>query len=275
MDLINKYIIEAVEKKNQTAIDDFEGYSPNQMQYILYKTFDKKSTITINKVSDSVYNESPLFAQIKYLLNVIKDSGELLLTKKGFLPVKVVASIYNQNFIKDPNVEDGIVKLYKEVDVNAINITRILLELSPFVKKRNNKLSLTKKGNDAFFNTELLFNTFFEIFTQQFNWAYHDRYEDQEIGQMGFGFTLILLNKYGNQFNPVEFYATKYLNAFHKQDYLEHNMLVDDLVDLYALRSFSRSLNYFGLIEVQKEFRRVKAVKKTKLFDKLITITSP
>ncbi len=274
MDFINKYILEEIEKQHQQALDDFEGYSPFQMQLILYKTFDIESPITINKIDDNLYNEIPLFNQIKYLLNIIKDHKELLLTKKGFLPVKIVADIYNQKFIKDYAIEIGITKLYKESDVNTINLTRILIELSPFVKKRNNKLSLTKKGTHAFYNNNILFNNFFEIFLTQFNWGYYDGYNNEEIGQLGFGFTLILLNKYGNQFRPVDFYANKYLKAFNfENDYTNEQLyFADNPKKAYNLRSFDRCLNYFGLIETQEKYGESIAIKRSKLFENLFKI---
>ena len=244
------------------------------MQLILYKTFDIESPITINKIDDNLYNEIPLFNQIKYLLNIIKDHKELLLTKKGFLPVKIVADIYNQKFIKDYAIEIGITKLYKESDVNTINLTRILIELSPFVKKRNNKLSLTKKGTHAFYNNNILFNNFFEIFLTQFNWGYYDGYNNEEIGQLGFGFTLILLNKYGNQFRPVDFYANKYLKAFNfENDYTNEQLyFADNPKKAYNLRSFDRCLNYFGLIETQEKYGESIAIKRSKLFENLFKI---
>lgn len=274
MDFIDKYILEEIEKRNQKGLSDFEGYSPAQMQFILYNTFSKNSPVVINKVSDKLYSEIPLLNQIKHLLNIIKDSKELLLTKKGFLPTKIVANLYKQQFITDYAIENGITKLYKETDVNTINLTRLLIELSPFVKKRTNKLSLTKKGAEAINNNFKLFNSFFEIFTKDFNWAYYDGYDNDEIGQLGFGFTLILLNKYGNTFRPVEFYAEKYLKAFNFPDDNDDDdeYSANDSLNSYTLRSFDRSLNYFGLIDVKKTNYDVTHVKKSKLFDKLIKI---
>lgn len=271
MDFIDKYILEEIEKRNQKGLGDFEGYSPAQMQFILYNTFSKNSPIIINKVSDELYGEIPLLNQIKHLLNIIKDSKELLLTKKGFLPTKIVANLYEQKFITDYAVENGITKLYKETDVNTINLTRLLIELSPFVKKRTNKLSLTKKGTEAINNNSKLFNSFFEIFTKDFNWAYYDGYDNDKIGQLGFGFTLILLNKYGNTFRPVEFYAEKYLKAFNLYED-DNEDSKNDPLNAYSLRSFRRSLNYFGLIDVKEKHYEATHVKKTKLFDKLIKI---
>ncbi|TXD50461.1 MULTISPECIES: hypothetical protein [unclassified Polaribacter] len=45
MDSIDKYIIESINKKNNAAIADFEGYSPSEMQLIFHNPFDAKSAI--------------------------------------------------------------------------------------------------------------------------------------------------------------------------------------------------------------------------------------
>ena len=46
------------------------------------------------------YKKVPLLNQIKYLAGLIDSQGELKMTSKGFLPVKVVADIYQQGFLK-------------------------------------------------------------------------------------------------------------------------------------------------------------------------------
>ncbi|MEA1874087.1 MAG: hypothetical protein U9N51_06630 [Bacteroidota bacterium] len=110
------------------------------------------------------------------MLEIVNDRVELKLTAKGFLPTKIVSDIYNQKFIKDEMIESGIYKLYKETDSDSINLTRILLELSGLVKKRNNILSLTKKGKTEFNDNYKLLKSIFKTFGTKFNWAYYDGY---------------------------------------------------------------------------------------------------
>lgn len=116
----------------------------------------------------------PLFNQVKFLFDIMKEQNEIKLTSKGFLPTKIVAQLYEQGYLKDYFIEKGISKLYKESDVPVIHLAKILVELSPLVKKRNNKLSLTKKGADAIKNNHLLFQDLFQTFTTKFNWVYFD-----------------------------------------------------------------------------------------------------
>ena len=263
------------------GIPNFEGYSPIEMQYILYSIFDEDSPIKILELSESDYNKIPILNQIKYLLRLIEKKGELKMTAKGFLPTKVVSEIYGQKFIKDEMIEAGLSKLYKETDAMSINLTRILSELSGLVKRRHNKLSLTKKGKLELNENHRLLKTIFSTFGEKFSWAYYDGYGDTQIGQLGFGFSLILLSKYGSENRHHSFYSKKYLSAF--------PVLIEKLIpskfdtverqasSCYSIRTFDRFLNYFGLIHIISDgiLNPDKDIKKTALFDKLIDIRPP
>jgi len=195
MDNIEKYVLEAINKKNNEPVADFEGYSSTEMQFILYNTFDSKSPVQILNASHNTFQNIPIFNQVKFLFNIINEQKELKLTNKGFLPTKIVAELYEKGYLKDYFIEKGISKLYKESDVPTINLAKILVELSTLVKKRNNKLTLTKKGVELIDNDNLLFQNIFETYTEKFNWSYFDGFSNEEIGQSGFGFTLILLEE--------------------------------------------------------------------------------
>ena len=132
------------------------------MQYILYDVFNSKSPIETLKAKQSIYQNIPIFNQVKFLLDLINKKKELKLTNKGFLPTKIVAELYGKGFMKDYFIENGISKLYKESDVPTINLAKILLELSTLVKIRNNKLTLTKTGVEQIDKDHLVFQNIFE-----------------------------------------------------------------------------------------------------------------
>ncbi len=265
-------------EQNNRGIPDFEGYSPTEMQYILYNTFGKNSPIQLLELSEPDYNNIPILKQIKYLLKIIDEKGELRLTAKGFLPTKIVSNIYDQGFIKDEMIESGISKLYKETDSMSINLTRILSELSGIIKKRNKKLSLTKKGKKELNDNRKLFENIITTFGTRFNWAYYDGYGNNQIGQLGFGFSLILISKYGSEKREDSFYSKKYFSAF--------PLLIEQIEPsnfrprekqasgCYSLRTFNRFLDYFGIIKIESEskWNSKKFIKKTELYDKLIKV---
>jgi len=271
MDNIEKYVIEAINNRNNEPVADFEGYSPNEMRFVLYDSFDSKSPIEILETTKNIYQNIPIFNQVKFLLDLINEKKELKLTNKGFLPTKIVAELYGKGFMKDYFIENGISKLYRESDVPSINLAKILVELSTLVKKRNNKLTLTKKGTEQIDKEHFIYQNIFKTFTEKFNWSYFDGFSNEEIGQFGFGFTLILLDKYGKEYRSTEFYADKYLKAFDFKAKNPELEFADNPKRAYIIRTFERFLDYFGFTEYDNDGKNLK-VKKTKLFNELIKI---
>lgn len=275
---INPKIVEAfMYEQNNRPIPEFEGYSAIEMHHILFNSFEDQNPLQFNILPESDYSKIPIFNQIRYYLSLIEKSGEIKLTDKGFLPTKIVADIYSQGFLKDEPIEKGFVRLYKESDVMSVNLTRIIVELSGLIKKRNGKISLTKSAKKIVENKHSLLKLIFLTFARKFNLGYYDGFDAPGIGQSGFGFSLILLSNYGSQRRLGSFYAEKYFEAF--------PMMLDNVnprygsleaysTRCYILRTFERFLNYFGLIRIEKEgpfHEETIYITKTDLYDKLIT----
>jgi len=282
MDLkdIQKHFDQVMNEQNNLAISEFEGYSPFEMHQILYFTFGKDSPIKLQKLSDTDYKKIPLLNQIKYLTDLIDKEGEIKLTNKGFLPTKIVSDLYQQGFLKDKHIETGISKLYKETDSITVNLSRILIELVGLTKKRNGKLSLTKSSKKILEDNEELLRQILLTFAIKFNWAYYDGYGENRIGQLGYGFSFILLSKYGHEKLPDSFYAEKYFKAYPQllgSVEPEYDTLERYTARCYSIRTFERFLDYFGLITIDEErkgFDSIKYITKTDLFDRLIKVQS-
>ncbi|RXQ95971.1 hypothetical protein EO244_06625 [Ancylomarina salipaludis] len=280
MDLrdLQKHIDQVMNEQNNREIPDFEGYSPFEMHHILHFTFEPNSPIILQKLADSDFSMCPMFNVVKYYLDLVKNLGEIKLTTKGFLPTKIVQEIYSQGFLEEYQFSSGISKLYKETDSLTVNLTRLLAELAGLTKKRNGKLSLTKTGEKMASDNQELFDLIFKTMTQKFSWAFYDGYEDQQIGQFGFGFSLILLSKYGAEKRLDNFYSDKYLKAF--PQFIEsitptYGTVEEYASHCYSVRTFERFLSYFGLVEIEKQGKtldRKKYITKTELFDELIKV---
>lgn len=276
-----QYIDKIVNDQNCQGISDFEGYSPNEMQFILHDTFVAGSPIQLAKLSDLDYQAIPILNQIRFMGNLINKQGELRLTNRGYLPTRVVSEIYSQGFLKDDFIESGISKLYKETDSLTVRLSRILLELSGIAKKRNNKLSLTGKGEKIISDNDKLLRSIFITFGAKFNWAYFDAFDEDNIGQFGYGFSLILLSKYGKDKRLDTFYADKYFKAYpqliNKSLTPRFGTVEHYASRCYSLRTFDRFLDYFGLIKIEqdKEWDADKYISKTEIYDKLIKCTPP
>ena len=274
---LNKFM----DEQNNRPLPNFEGYSPAEMYSILHLTFEQSSPISLKKLDAADYRKIPLVHQVKYLARLIESAGELKLTKLGFLPMKVVADIYDQGFIKDKYFERRSLKQLKEAEVPSITLSRILLVLSGLVKKRSNKLSLTRQGQKIIENDDMLTRLIIKTYGEKFNWAFFDGYGENGIGQIGLGFSLILVNSYGREWKDNSFYAQKYFKAF--PDLLNipdppYTNRITHCENCFSHRVLESFMSYFGLVEVKYEgdyWRSKLSVSKTELFDKLISIEQP
>jgi hypothetical protein len=281
LDELNRHISKIIEEQNRKAVQSFEGYSPEDMNAILYDTFGPNSPLQIQKLSASDYLKIPMLNLVKYLCHEVEKSGQVKLTAKGFLPTKMVKDLYGQGFIAEEFIESGHYKLYKETDAESVHLAKILVELSGIAKKRLGKLSLTKAGKKVVQDDFELLKLLIDTFRNKFNWGYFDGYEQVPIGPLGFGFTLILLSKYGKEKRRDTFYAEKYFEAF--------PLLLQDLqptwdtlaeygARCYSIRTFDRFLKFFALVEIEDEGNMLddlKYIQKTELLDNLVKVAPP
>ncbi|GAE84394.1 hypothetical protein [Bacteroides reticulotermitis] len=171
-------------------------------------------------------------------------------------------------------LDSGISKVAKETDSQAVELTKILIKLMRLVKLCNNVLTMTKEGEKVAANDELLMKTLMVILCCEFNKNYWDGFESEDIGNVGGGFTLLLLHKYGSEKRLDSFYVDRYFRAFPK---LSNDLPPSEALSCYSIRTFDRLLLHLGLIEVEGEgyLAREKDIIKTELFDKLISVVPP
>jgi hypothetical protein len=266
IDELNKILNEAINNYNNVGISNFEGLSPEIMYNLLYSEFGK-NLIKINP-DNSIPNDIPIIKLIIFFLNSIKESKELKLTKVGNIPPKLVKDIYDQKLLTDYVIESGITKLTKETDVGFIMFMKFICEISGLIKKKNNKLSLTKKAEKSLNSHELFENVFSASF-KKYNWACFDAFENTMIGQFGNNYTLFLLSKYGKEWRDNYFYAKLYFKAF--PDLLDSNDK-ESSYHCFNIRTFERLLEYFGFIEYKDRKWKDGKIQTTDLFEKYIKI---
>lgn len=280
LEVLNQWAGEFMQKRNSTGLPHFEGYSPQDMFEAIHRPFGDGSPVQYSKLTSEEYNLCPLFRQARLLIKHIDAVGELKLTAVGNLPPAIVKEMYPFG-VGDWYIDAGKGKLSKETDSECVHLARITLELAGIIKKRTNKLSLTAAGKKLIKNGHDLFWQMFTAYFEKFNWSYFDGYEIDGLGRFAFPFTFILLEKYGGERRLEGFYAEKFFVAFpmFAEDFEYHSPYGtkdSHLAGCYCSRVFSRSLNYWGLVNHNHEMHTPNYwVSTTELFGKLIKINNP
>jgi hypothetical protein len=245
--------------QNNTPLDEFIGFTASEIHYLLYDTFGDKSPVQFcDNIDDKTLDQIPIFRVVEEYLKIIQREKYIKLTPHGALPKKVIVELYAKNFLLDEFIENGTYKLSKEQDVIAISSARLAVELARLVKKSNGKITLTKKATKLLEKNNRLeiFKQFFQAFTNKFNWGYNDGYPEQPIGQLGWAFSVILLDKFGDKPRSVEFYAQKYLFAF--PNFIaffdsNYSNAEKHFFSCYGIRSFNRFFVWFGFLTADKK----------------------
>lgn len=256
---IHESMMAVVGAGNVQARLEMDGLSPMDMHRILYQAFEPSSPVGFRaSIPAEVLEKIPLLNLVLAFLNRLKDIGELRLTAKGNLPRKLVLELYDLGHIKQYGVDEGIFKINKEADAIYIHQTRLLCDLSGFIKKRKNKISLTAKGKKLLNHPDKsdLLKSLFISNIHKFNLGYFDGYPESTGLQVTFGYTLYLLLKYGKEERNVSFYADKNIKAFpHLLQDFQHHWLTQEetYASSYKIRIFERLLVLYGLVDFREE----------------------
>lgn len=263
-------IEQQMHEHNRRELASFDGLSPQQMWFLQYEllTIESGGPLVVNHLTQQQLQQCPLLRQVLFIMNKMRDGKTLQLTKTGALSTAIVKELYALGHLKNYFVENGLAKVYKESEIMEIQITRMLLEISSLVKKRNNKLSLTKKGVKYLDDGNFILKEILNVLLYKFNWAYYDGYESEAIGQVMSGYSLYLLKKYGDQERPTSFYAEKYFQAFPELGHTERDFRC------YGVRTFKRYFKYMGFVNLSEEkgILDLPNVTKTAFMDQLFQI---
>jgi hypothetical protein len=280
---INQKVAAFMQARNQEPLPDFEGLSPQQMHPLLSDPWGSSSPLCLPPVmADSLLDQIPFFRLMEVLYQHLLAQPSIKLTPKGNLPLALCRELYENKLLVQEDIELGITKKISEDNVSFLQALKVCLMLSPYVKKRQNALNLTKVGQQAFTKKRsVFFVQVLQDYTHRFNWAYLDGAQTP-AGQFGWAYSLYLLYRYGSQWQNTDFYAAKVLKAFpHLQEPIPSVRLAGSYLEferVYRWRFVEQFAHWFGLIQVQKQPRRVYypdplLIRKTLLLDDLLSFT--
>ncbi len=255
---VNKELSKHLEMLGRMPIEAIDNLSPIDVSNILNHLFQEGSPVQYaRQLHAETLEQVPFFMLFREYLKRIEASKEMKLTAKGNLLRKVCKELYGLGLIKEKMIEQGISTLNKEEDSVVLQNLKIIGNLSGITKKRNNKLSLTKKGEKLIQKggEVNLFKQLFETNVQKFNLGYHDLYPSKYL-QGTFGYTLYLLIRYGAETRDIKFYSDKVLEAFPQ---LLNEFMDDDwstpqnrFTSCYQVRFFDRLLDFYGFVTLEK-----------------------
>lgn len=277
---IQEYIAEFMQVENARPIETYEGYSPTEIQAVLYNLFEKSCPVKIANFQDDVYEHIPLFRQVKLFLEILRKEEKIKLTKTGSLPVRIVKELYATG-APDEFITSGLFNLNREEDSFSVRLTRFITKLMRATKKRHNTLTLTKSGEKLLTDDRQLLFVLLNTFFIEYNPVELDYFNSPAIGNLGIGYTLILLDKYGEEEREDTFYADKYFKAFPKLlNTIDSSaiMIKSQLANSsYSLRVFNNLLYHIGVVEKRKTEGKLNKliISRNELFTKLFCISPP
>lgn len=262
MEQLQALLDEIYAKQNSIGLKEFLGLSPNQMQQIIYGSFEPGSVMAFKTCPDEVLDQIPFFRMCEEILKhtVLAKNPFKLTASTSALPVKTVQALYDTGIHKDEGIEKGYVKLYKETDCNFIHIAKFVLELTGVVRKVHGKWNLTKNGEKLTKPgaRNALFQAVFLKFLHKFNWAFLDFFPEmpQEFGRIGAGFSLAMFANFGDEARGTDFYCDHYMKAFPAFEtqvisfQRSFHTLEDAFHSMYELRVVQRFADWFGFVEI-------------------------
>ena len=160
-------------QRNFQRVAEFEGFSPIDMYGLLYNPFnEEQSPFRINSaINDQLLSKIRMFYDIIRYLNMLKDRQPLKLTQKGNLPRNFCRELYDIGVKDEELLKMSNHSIRVELDSLYIHTINVFTKMLGLTKKRQSKISLTKKANDRLKqqNTNKFFRDVFSAYTQKIN----------------------------------------------------------------------------------------------------------
>jgi hypothetical protein len=259
IDEAQTFLDDLVAKENREPIPEFLGLSSEQMYRMLYRPFTETSdilTLDRNLLKEDLL-DIPVVRETVYFLNRLSELEPLKTTMKGNLPQAFAREMHDK-FPENPRFHYPI---RSEEEDSKLSALRQILDMAGWIKKRNQKFFLTKKGQDVVgkgFGPED-FHHLFETYIRKFNWASRDLYPSLDIVQESFLFSCYLLHKKANTYIHANELSNYFIQAFPAVLSREEKDPVMELEQLarkgFCLRFIERFCEYFGLVTICREER--------------------
>ena len=274
-DELHAFVEDFMARRNDAPLDDFDGLSPEQMQRLLRAPLEPGSPIAVSQVP-RVTPPSPLLFLVLDMAQALGDAG-LKATTKGNLPrsyVHAAAARYRDagwvhNDLAVPERARG------EEDVFDLHVARIVARMAGLITLRGGRWHLTKRYRETMerHGAPGVYGALIEAFVTKYAWRWPDLYPEFDIVQRSWGFSLLLLLRYGGEWRPATYYVDRFLQAFPvvlreaadaSDDHPWMTDPADEVRNAYTLRVLDRFAAYLGLVEIERRpYERLERLRAT------------
>ena len=244
-------------KRNASPLPELLGLSPEQMHSLFYQPLGRTPdivTLTTAPNNDEIAL-APVVKEVRYFLGRLGELQPLKTTAKGNLP-RSFAQEFHKEFPEIPGFAHPIMS---EEDDWKLMALRHILDMSGWIRKRNGKFFLTKKGTkvaEVGFDQKDYYHLL-EIYLHRFNWASRDLYPSLGIIQHGALFSLYLLHRKAKEYSDVLELSRYFINAFpaalKEVSGPSHEESRDLAGRAFRIRFLERFCEYFGLVTIQRK----------------------
>lgn len=270
-------------QKNSTSIAGFQGLSPDQMYKFLHSPFESPELVNFPDEFEDCF-DAPAIKLFYIIAEAIGDKG-IKATAKGNLPQKLCREafvIYKEAYAHNDTIGRlSFIKVNKEEDFYELHSLRLIAGLAGLIRKTKGRYVLSSKCKKLLVqnNQSGIYECLLRAFALEFNWAYGDGYQQFDIIQQSFLFTLYMLKLYGEEWQDNTFYEERYIQAFPailQETYPSANAKAEQEVSgCYTLRTVERFAGFMGLIKIKSKksdiiFGAGIAIRKTPLLDKAV-----
>lgn len=273
---MDAFIQDYDQKQNRTPLDDFEGLSPEQMYKLQNLTFESPEIVEFPTVLDNPPS-APVVTLFEILVEAIGEDG-LKPTSTGNLPRKLVQDAAMACWGEERyRKHTQYASIRSETDFYELYFTRLIAELAGLIRKYKGKFILSRECRKLLKQggMRVVYPILLRVHAQEFNWAYWDNFPETSYIQELFGYTLYLLDRYGDQWRENTFYEDAFMRAFPLA--MKHvEAPLAELIEMtnrgmYTQRCLRRFCEFTGLVESDRKpdelFMGVYKLRKTPLFD--------
>ena len=142
---LHEQIQAMVNRTNNTQNPDREGLSPAELHRLIHYPLAAESWFGIRpQLEDEVVEQMPLMRVLITFLQHLESNSSVKLTARGYLPRKLVQELYMLEECFQSRYQ--VKPLESESDWPVLEEIHYISKKLGWCKKRNNKLSLTAKG---------------------------------------------------------------------------------------------------------------------------------